>query len=213
LNQIHTLKKSKKGFYLILAFLFLSVSIFFFENTINNWDVNITYYFNTHRIAELDKTVNFISNLATPMIIVSIALLLFYHRISKEQLYLNVAKKMLFSFALCASLTFISKIIIHRERPFKVNSEIQKLGSGGSYSFPSGHTADAFVLFFTLPLAFPYNKKVAFLIGLWAMFISYSRLYLGVHYITDIIASILLAKLAVEIAAHFIQKKVSSKTE
>jgi len=212
LNKTHT-SKSKKGFYLILAFLFLSVLIFLFENIINRWDVNITYFFNAHRIAELDKTVNFISNLATPMIIASIALVLFYYRTNKEQLYIDIAKKMLFSFALCASLTFISKNIIHRERPFKVSSEIQKLGSGGSYSFPSGHTADAFVLYFTLPLAFSNNKKVAFLCGLWAIFIAFSRLYLGVHYITDIIASILLAKLSVEIAAHFIQKKMSSKTE
>ena len=191
----------------------MSLYINIFQKSINAWDANITYLFNSNRIIALDKTINFLSDLATPMLILAILILFIYYGKNKKHLHFDVARKMLFSFAICASLTFISKNIIHRQRPFKINTEIQKLGSGGSYSFPSGHTADAFVFFLTFPLAFASNPKVIFSCGVWAVFIAYTRLYLGVHFITDILASILLATFSVELYDYLLQKKMSSKTE
>jgi membrane-associated phospholipid phosphatase len=91
------------------------------------------------------------------------------------------------SMALSTVTTMILKNSIRRQRPFAVDSLITKAGSGGGYSFPSGHTSQAFSIATSLIIAYPkwYVVVPAYL---WAGTVSYSRMYLGVHYPSDIIA-------------------------
>jgi membrane-associated phospholipid phosphatase len=57
----------------------------------------------------------------------------------------------------------------------------------GSPSFPSGHTSDAFATATSLSIAFPkwYVIAPSFL---WACSVGYSRMDLGVHYPSDVMA-------------------------
>jgi undecaprenyl-diphosphatase len=60
-------------------------------------------------------------------------------------------------------------------------------GRGGMYGFISSHAANSFALAMFLSLLF--KKKIKYfslLIFLWAIFVSYSRIYNGVHYPSDI---------------------------
>jgi undecaprenyl-diphosphatase len=65
-------------------------------------------------------------------------------------------------------------------------------------SFPSGHTAIAFAIAFTILLAWPGpRRRVVGIIALTvATLVGLSRIYRGVHWPTDIVASIALAFLA-----------------
>lgn len=82
------------------------------------------------------------------------------------------------------------KILLSRERPYKI---IEKLNTFGidlkDYSFPSGHTTASFSIATTLSLNMP---KITILIFFLAVIIGISRIYLGVHYPTDVLAGTIL---------------------
>lgn len=84
----------------------------------------------------------------------------------------------------------VLKHIFQRPRPFYVNPDIVLMISEPSgYSFPSGHTASSFAVAWTLYMYNAPYKKVW--IGLAAL-MGFSRLYVYVHFPTDVLAGALL---------------------
>lgn len=82
------------------------------------------------------------------------------------------------------------KNMIGRERPCWIDQEIVLLVSNPhDYSFPSGHTL---VSFETAVSVFLKNRKWGVLLLILAVLIAFSRLYLFVHFPTDVLTGILL---------------------
>lgn len=101
------------------------------------------------------------------------------------------------SIAITAALTVITKIIVNRPRPFEELTF--PLIQGAKYtfsfwntSFPSLHTAAAFSLVPILDKEFP---KLKWFWIIMAVLISFSRLYIGVHYLSDVIFGCLIGLL------------------
>ena len=65
---------------------------------------------------------------------------------------------------------------------------------GGKFGFASSHAANSFALFGLLSMIFK-NKSITITLLIWAFFVSYSRIYLGVHYPGDILVGAMIGTL------------------
>lgn len=88
---------------------------------------------------------------------------------------------------LLTSLTVsIIKNTVKRKRPFESIPNLQSIKIGiDQYSFPSGHTAAAFSLAVTSALV-TSGHVASTIYVLLAVIVAASRIYLGVHYLSDI---------------------------
>ncbi|MFD1019877.1 phosphatase PAP2 family protein [Thalassobacillus hwangdonensis] len=89
-------------------------------------------------------------------------------------------------------LTKALKLLFERERP-----EVLAQYDGTGFSFPSGHSTGAitfygFIIYLILisPLSKAWKWTINSFLGLLAFGIAISRVFLGVHYITDIVAGL-----------------------
>ena len=95
------------------------------------------------------------------------------------------------STAISYGITLLLKHIVKRPRPFIQNIDIVPVYRASSTSFPSGHASTTIGTATALSMAYPkwYVIAPSFL---WAGATSYSRMYLGVHYPSDVTAGALI---------------------
>ena len=104
----------------------------------------------------------------------------------------------------------VLKNLIARPRPCWTYPEmVQLVHNPSSYSFPSGHTTSAFAVAFTV---FSQHKKLGKVIIAMASVMAFTRLYVFVHFPTDIYGGILVA-MAITTFVCFMEKKISPKVD
>ena len=104
------------------------------------------------------------------------------------------------TFVLAEITTYLIRFFWHRPRPFVTLDHITKLINvpATEASWPSGHATAAFALAFGL---FMHNRKWGYPMIALAVIVSLSRVYVGVHYPSDIIAGCVVAFFAAAITA------------
>lgn len=102
----------------------------------------------------------------------------------------------------------ILKNLVQRERPCWIVEDFELLiDNPTDYSFPSGHALSSFI---AATVIYRYNRKWGAAAYVLASLISFSRLYLYVHFPSDILISILLGILIGDLAA-WVQQTISQK--
>lgn len=108
---------------------------------------------------------------------------------------------------------FIVKPLFLRERPYMLNPEFLLLiPEPSGTSFPSSHTSTSFASALQF---FGVNKKAGIAALIFAAVVAFTRLYLYVHFPTDILGGIILGVcmgLAVIFAGRRIREKVTERT-
>jgi membrane-associated phospholipid phosphatase len=171
-----------------LTWLFLSTSISQAQSTDLKWLDKI----NSAPNASADKAWEFVSNSVTPVSLATpVSMFVVGHVTHNKELKLKSYKAGV-SLLVAGVISSTLKVTVQRERPFTTYPDIiyQKTETG-SYSFPSGHTNFAFATATSLTLAFP--KWYVFVPAYsYAAAVGYSRMYLGVHYPSDVLAGALI---------------------
>ncbi len=130
---------------------------------------------------------NYIMSIIGKSFIVVLPLILIYMLLRKD--------KNLFSFAFAVVALYLIgdaiKLIVKEPRPCNVAdlAWINNIGCEASYSFPSNH---ATVLTGLLVFMKRY-KYLRILYLIWLLLVLFGRVYLGLHYFTDIIAGVLIS--------------------
>jgi len=86
--------------------------------------------------------------------------------------------------------SFVVKPLVGRIRPCHTLEDVRLLvGCGSGKSFPSSHAANNFALAVLVSHFYPIARPWLLL---WAVLVSYSRVYVGVHYFSDLLGGALL---------------------
>ncbi len=135
----------------------------------------------------LSKTMKFIAGIGDfGMIWLLLVLVLSLN--NKTQL---LSQKMLAALLLSTIIGQVTiKSIVKRKRPCHTYSDVKMLiAIPNDYSFPSGHTTSSFACATTVCFFFP---KIGIFFILFAFLMAFSRLYLFVHYLSDVTFGIIL---------------------
>lgn len=138
------------------------------------------------------------------IIFLCVFFLILFFILKKQKTGVIIPSVLLFS----TIVNSIIKILFGRSRP-----DVLKLVLEESYSFPSGHTMAAVSMYGILIYIVNksnINKKLkiilSIILGIIPLLVALSRVYLGAHYITDVIGAIILATGILLIEIYIIDK-------
>jgi membrane-associated phospholipid phosphatase len=148
----------------------------------------IHIYINDHTYGLADTFFRLITNLGDGFTVAILALIFLAIR-------LGSGLQLAFSGLLAGIFTQTLKRTLFNdmERPKKFFEGLHELhlipgvDNYGGHSFPSGHAASAFALYFSLAL-FTSNKLLKALLFILAFLVAFSRVYLSQHFLNDIFA-------------------------
>jgi membrane-associated phospholipid phosphatase len=168
--------------HIFLIFLF-SFSI----SNAQNSDIDLLKKINLDRNTDIEPLMKGITNSALPISFGTPFVMYAVGVIEKDSTTKKKAIFVLETAAVSGFVTLATKSLAKRDRPYVTYPEIDNVVKESGYSFPSGHTSAAFATATSLSMAYPkwYVIAPSFL---WAGTVGYSRMYLGVHYPTDVLA-------------------------
>lgn len=212
---MHKLKdfiKRKYSWILFVVFLtiFLTIAAFVFRKNIFEFDLRIYNFLVSHRNESLNTFFTIITTLGnalTLIVITALSIILFKDKKYKILIPLNLAA--------IGLLNYVLKHIFLRPRPNNLRLIDEK-----GYSFPSGH-AMASTAFYGILIYIAYNhvkdtkkrNSICLALSILILLIDISRVYVGVHYASDVLAGTCFSIAYLIMVLKVIRKREKKKEE
>ena len=172
---------------------------------LQNIDINILYYIqNNLRTPFLNEFMtNFTSLGNMGLIWIGLTLLMLIYPKSRKAGICSTI-----SMILCAlSVNLVIKNVVARTRPYETYELVRCLiPPENDYSFPSGHTSIAFASM--LPVYCMLGKKIGILAIIAATLMAVSRLYVCVHYPSDVLVGLIIGSVCAIISCKIIYPRL-----
>jgi membrane-associated phospholipid phosphatase len=176
-----------------------------------NTDIRLLRSINSSRSLPSDRFFQFVSNsnayfvIGIPATIGTISLIK-----HDDQLFRNTCVTAA-AIIVASGITEVMKYSINRDRPFITYTDITRKSNVSSPSFPSGHTSSSFALATSLSLSYP-KWYIIVTSYTWAGTVAFSRMDLGVHYPSDVLAGAIVGAGSAWLT-HFVNKKLILKSK
>jgi len=197
------MKKQNKLLISILSFLFIVILFLMKMDKTIEFDTKIYNLIINLKNDKFTEVVKIITNFGDTICIISIIFLCFIF--FKNKFYPKIITLNIIGIVL---INQFLKHLIQRPRP-----NFMHLIKENGFSFPSGHSMAAFGfygLFIYLIYKSNLNKKIKilfiFLLSILIFLIGMSRIYLGVHYFTDVLAGFIMSYIYLIIFTYLIKK-------
>ncbi|MBO7079021.1 MAG: phosphatase PAP2 family protein [Bacilli bacterium] len=170
----------------------------------NEQEIQVLQLFRSLSNPFLDSLFRIISFLGEQYFVIAVIFVIFF----------LIDKKMGYRicYAILTGLCFNNtiKCFVMRPRPWVVDSEYtpapNALKTATGYSFPSGHTQNISTL--STSVAINFKKKIITIIAIvLVVLVGFSRLFLGVHYPTDVLGGLIVG-VSISILCNIIYRKV-----
>lgn len=163
---------------------------------LKNIDRDLLLTINSHNSPILDTILWGFSSTIPTVLLVLLFAYFFFKKFGEKKVFGFIVGAMLV-FALADSSSHLVKNSIKRYRPthnVEIKSKIHKVNNyeGGQYGFFSGHSANTFGLtVFVFLCAKWIRLRIKLLFFFYPLIVVYSRMYLGVHYPSDIMVGMI----------------------
>lgn len=174
--------------YLLLLFVVLCMNIIYSQPT----EVRMLKAMNAGKLPMWDKTMEGVSFSVYPAMPLTVGGVWLYGYTRNDKEMMRNGYKGAATLCLANGLSYALKVGIARKRPFvSYPNDITQRTHVGPLSFPSGHTTAAFATATALSLS---TKKWQWAVPAYAYagLVGYSRMRLGVHYPSDVLAGALI---------------------
>ena len=175
----------KKLYFYLISLVILVISFIF--------DTQISVFFTSYRNDILTNIALFINYIEWYILFGLILLVILLRKEYKK------IPALFISLILYLGITTLIKVIVARPRPY-VNLDNSTVQSDNPYkSFPSGHATSMFTLL-------PFLTFIEYLWIFLSIVVMLSRVYLGVHYLSDVIAGMMLGLMIGEFSLYLTKK-------
>lgn len=184
----------------LLVFILISLGLYFDKlEPIDSFFYNLVSPFKSPFTTELFKLITMLGSALGIIVLINIVLIID----KKKGLFF------LINSGVITIANVIIKNIVMRNRPLDINLIMEK-----GYSFPSGHSMNS-VAAYGLLIYYIYNSKLTIkvktilisILTIIMLLITLSRVYLGVHYFTDVVAGTSLSIIWLMVYTEYLKKK------